>query len=112
NERNRHGDDESRAQAEAQQRYDQHDDHGFRERAHELIDRTLHGLRHAGHRIDIEADRQLRLDPFHFAIEIVPELDHIAALRHRDAEAERLVAAPTHPLLWRIDVTAINVRDI
>src|SRR5207344_514097 len=80
--------------------------------ADELGDRTLHRVRHAGDRVDVEADRHLRLDPGDPGVEVAPELDHVAAGRHRHADAERFAAPEAHPLLRRVEIAAPDLGDI
>jgi hypothetical protein len=110
--RNRNGHDQAGAQPQAQQRYGEHDHHRFAERAHELVDRALNRFRHAGDRRDLDAHRQLRADARDLRVERVSEFDHVAALRHRHADAERFTPLPAHFLLRRIDIAAVNVRDV
>ena len=45
-------------------------------------------------------------------VERAAEIDHVAALHHRDADAERLAPVPAHLLLRRVDVAARYVGDV
>ena len=111
-ERDRHRDDETRAQAQAHERDGEHDRHRFGQRADELAHRARHGARHARDVADLDSGRQLRLDLHELRVERAPEVDHVAALDHRHADAERLTSVPAHLLLRRIDVAARHVRDV
>ena len=83
------------------------------ERADELVDRALHGARHARDLRKLDAHRQLACSMrATLRVEVVAELDHVAALDHRDAQPERLAALPAHLLLRRIDVAAGDLRDV
>jgi hypothetical protein len=111
-ERDRHGDHEPGAKTEAQKRHREHDDHGLGERAQELVDRALHGARHARDSRELDADGQRLLDARGLARQHVPELDHVAALDHRDADAERFLALEAHLLRRGVDVAARHLRDV
>ncbi len=106
--RNRHRDDQAGTQAEAQERHEQHDDDRLGERADELVHRALHGLRHARDGIDLDPDGELRLDARDLARQVGAELDDVATLRHRHADAQRFLALPAHLLLRRVDVAAVT----
>ena len=110
--RDRYRHNEAGAQAQADQAHRQHDDHGFGERAHEFVDRALHGARHARHRVDVDAHRQARLDARDFALECAAEIDHVTALRHRNAETERFAPHEAHARDRRIHVIAVDARDV
>ena len=64
------------------------------------------------HGSQLRPDRQRLLQTHGFAVEIVAELDDIAALDHRHAQAERFLALPAHLLLRRIDIAARDLRDV
>ena len=110
--RDRHGDDEAGAQAQAHQRHREHDQHRLRQRAHELVDGALHRLGHARHRRELDADRHLLLHAADRAVELAAERDHVAAGDHRHAETHRLAPHPAHLLLRRVDVAALHLRDV
>ena len=111
-ERDRERDDDAGPQAEREEAHREHDEHRFGQRAHELVHRALHRLRLARHLRELQADRQVAPQALDLAVEVRAELDDVAALRHRDADAERLAAQEAHLRLRRVGVAALHACDV
>ena len=62
--------------------------------------------------LDLDPNRQQALDACHLRVERVTEFNDVAAWRHGDADAQRLVAHVAHLLLRRIDVAALDAGDV
>ena len=110
--RDRHGDDETAAQAQRKEADQQDDRHGLAEGTHELAYRAAHRGRLVGNLVQVETDRQGPADACGRRLEVVAERDDVAALAHRDGDADCLGALEAHARLRRIDETAADLGDV
>ncbi len=106
------GHDRAGAQSEAQQADRHHDGDRLPQRLHELADRMVHDLRLIVHQVCLDPDRQARGDLGHRALDVAAEREHVAALAHRDAEADRGLAVDPEHRLRRIRIAALDGAEI
>ncbi len=78
----------------------------------ELAHGVLHRLRLILHLLHLDADRQLRADALHRGAQVLAELDDVAALGHRDAQPDHLLAVEAHLGARRIDVAVPDGGDV
>ena len=100
------------AQAQAEEAHHQHDGQRLEEHAHEVAHRRLDDARLVGHLGELDADRQVGMNRRHFAVEVLAQLEHVAVLDHGHRQADRLLAAEIHLGDRRIDVVAVDPRDV
>ncbi len=104
--------DEAGAHPQTHEADDQHDADGLEQPARELPDGFLdhHGL--VGDAMHVDAHRQVALDTRELLFERRAEIEHVAALRHRNANADRGRAVEAVLRRRRILVTARHAREI
>ena len=100
------------AQAEAEEADGKDDGDGLPQRLHEVVDRVLDGNRLVGDQRRLDADRQVRRDLGHGALDIAPERQHVAALAHGDGEPDALPSVDAEHRLRRVGGAARDVRDV
>ena len=105
-------DDEARAQAEREEAHAEHDDDGLEQRLDEVMNRVLDDARLVGNLVDLEADGQILLDGRDFFLEVLAELEHVAAVLHRDGDADGALAIEIHARLRGLDGAALDLRDV
>ena len=110
--RDRAGDHDAGAQAEAQEAYAEHDRDRFPQGLGKAADGFLddHGL--VGNEMRLDADRQMRDDLFHLVRHGLAEGEVVAALRHRNRQPDRRLAVEPEHRLRRIGVPLANCRHI
>jgi hypothetical protein len=60
----------------------------------------------------VDADRQILLQALHGLRQVVAELDHVAALGHHHADADRIAPGDAHARLRRIGEAAADASDV
>ncbi len=85
---------------------DEHDgdrlEQGFREAADGLFD----DQRLVGDEVHADADRQLGLHLAHLRLQLIAELQQVAAGAHGDGEADRRLTIEAEQRLWRVGIAA------
>ena len=76
------------------------------------MNRVLDDARLVGNLVDLEADGQILLDGRDFFLEVLAELEHVAAVLHRDGDADGALAIEIHARLCGLDRTALDFRDV
>ena len=61
-------------------------------------------MRLIGDAIEFESNRQRRAQSLHRRVEIAAERENVAAIAHRNGDAERVAAFETHARLRRIGI--------
>jgi hypothetical protein len=108
--RQRHHD--AGAPAEREEADHQHDRERLGEAAQEFRDRVFDDLRLVRDLRHLDPDRQLEGDRAHRILQVFAERHDVGAVLHRDAEAERRLAAGAHQEAGRILVAALHLRDV
>ena len=100
------------AQPQTHEAHDQHDGDGLEQPARELPDGFLDDLGLVGDAMHVDAHRQITLDARELFLERHAEVEHVAALRHGDADADRGRAVEAVLRRRRILVAARDMREI
>ena len=90
----------------------QHDDNGFYQCPHELIDRPCHGRGLVLHRHQAQACRQGCIDIGSRRFERLAQGDDVAPLGHGDSQANHLLALEVHLHTRRVDNAPFDLGDI
>ena len=99
-------------QAQAQKTDQQHDDHGFDEHLHELVDRTRHGAGLVLHLQELHPGWQVTLDAGGRFFQCLAHGDDVAALGHGDPEGNAFLGLVTHLHLRRVHIGQLHVRNV
>ena len=105
-------DDEAGPHAKADEGDDQHDGHGFEQRAGEAADGLLHDLRLVGDEMHADADGSSVSILAIFASASSPKSQEVGALLHADRQTDRRFAVEAEQRLRRIDIAARDRGDI
>ena len=101
-------------QAERDEAHRQHDQHRLDQRVHEFVDRG--SRRRVGWSCtcsQLDADRQLGFDAAPtVCFQLLAQLDDVAALGHRHAQADDFLAVVAHLVLRRVDVAALDAGEV
>ena len=62
--------------------------------------------------MDFETDGQILLDGRDFFLEVLAELEHVAAVLHRNGDADGALAIEIHARLRGLDGAALDLRDV
>ena len=111
-ERDRAGDDHSGAQSKAQETDPEHDCDRFPQSLGEAADGFLDHDGLIGDQMRLDADRQLRGNLRHLVRYSLAKDEVVAALCHRDREANRRLAVKSEHRLWRIGIAFPDCRHI
>ena len=88
------------------------DGDGLPQRLHEVGHGMLDRDRLIGEKRGFDADRQIRLDLRHGALDVSPEGEHVAALAHRDGEPDAVASVDPKHRLRRIGGAARDAGDV
>ena len=108
----RQRDHDAGAPAERQKAHQEHDAERLDEGLDELRNRMLHDRRLVGDLRHLDADRKLGDDRLHRGLEVLAEREDVGAVLHRNAEAERGLAAFPHDEGRRVLVAALDRGDV
>ena len=105
-------DDEARAEAEREEAHGQHDDDGLDERLDEVVDGLRDDARLVRDLMDLKAEGQILLNLADLPLEVFAELQDIAAVLHRDGDADGWLAVVVHLRLRRLLIAALDLGDV
>ena len=94
--RDRDRDDEAGAETQREETHQQHDRHRLGEHAQELADRLAHRARLVADLAQLHAGRQRLLQARELVVQRVAEPEDVAAVLHRDGDADRVLAHEAH----------------
>ena len=105
-------DDEARAEAEREEAHGQHDDDGLDKRLDEIVDGLRDDARLVGDLMDLKAEGQVLLNLANRPLEVLAELQDIAAVFHRDGDADGRLTVVVHLRRGRLLIAALDLGDV
>ena len=110
--RNRDHDDHPRAHAERHEAHDQHDHDRFGDGFQEIVDGIRHRVRHARHFRELQSGGKMGAQVGGLGVERFAETHDVLSRLHGDADAQHRLPARAHLRLRRIDIAALDRRDV
>ena len=110
--RNRDDDDGAGAQAEAHHAHRENDGDGLPQRFHEFVDRVADRIRLVGDHDRFDADRQVGLQLLHGLMDVLAQREHVAAVAHRNRQAQAGLAVDAEDRVGRILVLPSHLGDV
>ena len=110
--RNRDDDDGAGAQAEAHHAHHENDGDGLPQRFHEFVDRMADRIRLVGDHDRFDADRQVGLQLLHGLMDVLAQREHVAAVAHRNRQAQAGLAVDAEDRVGRILVLPPHLGDV